>query len=181
MSSFNYKNAHKSHVTRWMRSYIKNTERYIEIIRRLAGSETLVMMRTGPLSHGMLMSSMMTAIRKIGVRQCVPVLDWDFLSHVHVLGPHKHALAVSTNSKDVHMFNMHIPVTCLFRATSKTNCIRKTCIHVNLVSYSCDLSATFMNIIVKIRTESSTGIAAMPLHSMIGHTSDIVVRCGKSP
>jgi len=74
ISSFNYR-THTRAMSRAGCALHQHRAIHLKIIRRLAGSETLVMMRTGPLSHGMLMSSMMTESAKIGVRQCVPVLD----------------------------------------------------------------------------------------------------------
>ena len=84
MQNFTY--ADPSLATQWMLEYIRETEASIAHIRNFAPPpETLLITRTTPLTHHRLQSAINTAVRKIAARQCVPLVDWDVLAHVHML------------------------------------------------------------------------------------------------
>lgn len=102
----------------WLLDYTHYIEGNIALIRSLAPPpETLLITRTSPLTFHRLQSAVNTALRKIADRLCVPLVDWDFLAHVHMLSDAKWAQVqpvrrgMKARDKSMPMSDS-IPISC---------------------------------------------------------------------
>ena len=171
MQPFTY--ADPSVGTRWMRNYVRNTEANIVHIRKLAPApQTLLITRTSPLTNHRFQSAVNTAIRKIATKRCIPLIDWDELAHVHMLGDASWAqtkqvrCSIAANRLTSVIYIIRFPVLC--RVGMLTKCTQMLSRRFHMALRCCDSYASSTRRCVRVlATETPTnGITVLQMITM---------------